>query len=85
MSDTEQLGEHEMRCLSCGQIIDMRDLGEVIEHENCRGWDEHDADCTECGASTQTNGEIIHCTECRHWWEIDSSTTDTDRAEVETE
>ena len=29
--------EHQLKCVNCGQIIDMRDLSQVFAHENCNG------------------------------------------------
>ena len=29
--------EHQLICLACGQIIDMRDLSQVFAHEPCDG------------------------------------------------
>ena len=29
--------EHQMRCNSCGQIMDLRDLSQVFAHEECNG------------------------------------------------
>ena len=33
----KELGKHEMRCNSCGQIMDLRDLSQVFAHEECNG------------------------------------------------
>ena len=33
----EKLGKHEMRCNTCGQIMDLRDLSQVFAHEECNG------------------------------------------------
>lgn len=46
----------------------MRDLGDVLEHENCEGWEPHEETCPDCDSSTHTNGEIVHCDSC-DWWE----------------
>ena len=29
--------EHQMNCNTCGQIMDLRDLGQVLAHEDCNG------------------------------------------------
>ena len=31
------LNEHQMRCNTCGQIMDLRDLSQVFAHEECNG------------------------------------------------
>ena len=36
-NNKEKLGEHEMRCNSCGQIMDLRDISQVFAHEDCGG------------------------------------------------
>jgi len=33
----KKLGKHEMKCNSCGQIMDLRDLSQVFAHEECNG------------------------------------------------
>lgn len=32
-----KLKEHEMICRECGQVMDLRDLSQVLAHENCNG------------------------------------------------
>jgi len=29
--------EHQMKCNTCGQIMDLRDLSQVFAHEDCNG------------------------------------------------
>ena len=29
--------KHKMKCNSCGQVFDMRDLSQVLAHEECNG------------------------------------------------
>lgn len=29
--------EHQMKCNTCGQIMDLRDLSQVFAHEECNG------------------------------------------------
>jgi hypothetical protein len=29
--------EHQLKCVNCGQILDMRDLSQVFAHEDCNG------------------------------------------------
>lgn len=31
------MNEHEMKCNTCGQIMDLRDLSQVFAHEECNG------------------------------------------------
>jgi len=29
--------KHQMKCNSCGQVMDLRDLSQVFAHEDCNG------------------------------------------------
>lgn len=33
----KKLREYQVRCNSCGQIMDIRDLSQVFAHEDCNG------------------------------------------------